>query len=128
MGLDCSGFVQLVLRLHGVELFRDAHQQAEQGVPSPEPDSGDLVFFGGEEQPERITHVGMMLDRRRFIHARGSDCVRIDALADEPYGRRFRCARRYLALPAVSERPAGERAEPRRGEAPLAGNSPSAEQ
>jgi cell wall-associated NlpC family hydrolase len=96
MGLDCSGFVQLVLRLHGIELLRDAHQQATEGAPAPEPNTGDLVFFGPVDRPEKITHVGMMLDRARFIHAAGSDRVRINRLADEPYVRELRFARRYF--------------------------------
>lgn len=96
MGIDCSGFVQLVMRLHGVELLRDANQQATQGVPTSEPNTADLVFFGAEDQLEKITHVGMMLDRSRFIHASGSRYVRIDRLSDEPYVRRYRFARRYL--------------------------------
>jgi SH3-like domain-containing protein len=96
MGLDCSGFVQLVLRLHGVELRRDAHLQFEDGVAVDLPDAADLVFFGPEGEPGRITHVGMMLDRRRFIHAAGSDRVRINRLDDEPYRAMFRGARRFL--------------------------------
>lgn len=95
-GLDCSGFVQLVMRLHGIPLLRDADLQFRQGEPAPEPDATDLVFFGPTDRPERITHVGMMLDRRRFIHARGSDRVRIDLLAEEPHAGMFRGARRFL--------------------------------
>jgi hypothetical protein len=96
LGIDCSGFVQLVMRLHGIELLRDANQQATQGQPSPEPNTADLVFFGPVEQPQRITHVGMMLDRARFIHASGSRYVRIDRLTDEPYVHQLRFGRRYL--------------------------------
>ncbi|MFN3648355.1 MAG: NlpC/P60 family protein [Armatimonadota bacterium] len=95
-GLDCSGFVQLVLRLHGVLLQRDAGPQSRQGEPAPEPDAADLVFFGPPERPEAITHVGMMLDRERFIHALGSDRVRIDPLRGGRLEREYRFARRYL--------------------------------
>ena len=96
LGLDCSGFVQLVMRLHGIPLLRDAYQQAEQGTAAPDPDIADLVFFGPEDQPEKITHVGMMLDRKRFIHAAGSDRVRINRLTDRPYDARYRFARRLI--------------------------------
>lgn len=96
VGLDCSGFVQLVLRLHDVELMRDAHQQAVQGDPVDAPGMGDLAFFGPEERPGAVTHVGMMLDNQRFIHAAGGDRVRINRLSDAPYCRMFRCARRFL--------------------------------
>jgi gamma-D-glutamyl-L-lysine dipeptidyl-peptidase len=96
LGLDCSGFMQLLMRLHGISLLRDAHQQAAQGEASEEPARADLVFFGPEERPDQITHVGMMLDRRRFIHAPGGDRIRINRLTDEPYACQFRRARRFL--------------------------------
>jgi len=95
-GIDCSGFVQLVMGLHGVTLLRDAHMQAEQGLPVDDPHRGDLVFFGPIDRPGAITHVGMMLDRARFIHAAGSDRVRINRLTDERRGEVLRCVRRML--------------------------------
>ena len=94
-GMDCSGFVQTVMRLHGIDLLRDACQQAGQGEPCEAPDAADLVFFQTGNAVQ-ISHVGMMLDRRRFIHAAGGDCVRVNRLADEPYSTQFRFARRYL--------------------------------
>jgi cell wall-associated NlpC family hydrolase len=94
-GLDCSGFCQLVFRLHGIAIQRDADQQMAQGAPIADPDTADLVFFGPEDRPERITHVGMMLDRRRYIHAKGSACVRINAL--DPMSGGYRGARRFVA-------------------------------
>jgi hypothetical protein len=96
LGLDCSGFVQLVMRLHGVQLLRDAHQQATQGGHSHAPEGADLVFFATGQDPGRISHVGMTLDRERFIHAAGSDRVRVNRLADEPYRSQLLCARRFL--------------------------------
>lgn len=93
-GLDCSGFVQLVYRLHGYSLRRDAHMQFADGTPAGAPIGGDLVFFGPEGQPECITHVGMMLDDRRYIHAKGSACVRIDVL--DPASPTFRGGRRFF--------------------------------
>jgi hypothetical protein len=96
VGIDCSGFVQLVMRLHGIPLLRDASMQAEQGVPIAQPDLADLVFFGPLESPGKITHVGMMMDRLRFIHSAGSDQVRINRLTDDRYQREFRFGRRVL--------------------------------
>src|SRR5437899_3011111 len=67
-GLDCSGFVQLVYRLHGMGLPRDADQQALAGAPvAIEGDAraelapGDALFFGAAEERERIVHVGLAL-------------------------------------------------------------------
>jgi hypothetical protein len=78
-GIDCSGFVQLVYKLNGIILPRDASQQAEKGNKLSfieEAEEGDLAFFDNEEG--KITHVGMILDNNRIIHASGM--VRIDRL------------------------------------------------
>jgi gamma-D-glutamyl-L-lysine dipeptidyl-peptidase len=93
-GLDCSGFVQLVLGLHGIPLRRDAGQQAEQGVSPESVGGGDLVFFAPPENPGAIDHVGLLLDGDRFIHAAGSDRVRINRLGDAAYRRTYWGARR----------------------------------
>ncbi len=77
-GMDCSGFVQAVYRLNGRELHRDANQQAEQGIKiEPGQDfqnlkKGDLLFFGQKataKHLERITHVGMYLEKKLFIYS-----------------------------------------------------------
>ena len=78
-GIDCSGFVQLVYKVHGIALPRDAYQQAEIGevlsfVEESQP--GDLAFF--ENAEGQIVHVGILLNNFEIIHAFGK--VRIDAL------------------------------------------------
>ncbi len=68
---DCSGFTQTVFRANGIQLPRDARQQALIGKTIvPEDDfsnvhPGDLVFFG---VGNRITHVGISLGGYNFIH------------------------------------------------------------
>lgn len=77
MGIDCSGFTQLVYRMNGFQLPRDAYQQAELGTPCSfveEAAPGDLAYFDNEEG--RITHVGIVLSDQQIIHASGK--VRID--------------------------------------------------
>lgn len=79
MGIDCSGFVQTVFKLNGLELPRDAYQQAEIGETLnfvDEAEAGDVAFFDNDEG--RITHVGIMLDNKQIIHASGK--VRIDLI------------------------------------------------
>jgi cell wall-associated NlpC family hydrolase len=79
LGIDCSGFTQLVARIAGIKLMRDAYQQAEQGVTLgfiEEADTGDLVFFDNEDG--RIIHVGVLINSREIIHASGK--VRIDKI------------------------------------------------
>jgi cell wall-associated NlpC family hydrolase len=81
-GIDCSGFVQMVYQLNGIQLRRDASQQAEQGeivdfLASAQ--LGDLAFFDNEEG--KITHVGLMLSNDKIIHSAGF--VRIDPIDDQ---------------------------------------------
>ena len=78
-GIDCSGFTQMVYKLNGFSLLRDASQQATQGealsfIEESEP--GDLAFFDNEEG--NIIHVGIMMENNYIIHASGK--VRIDRL------------------------------------------------
>lgn len=85
LGIDCSGLMQLLFRFAGIKLLRDASLQATQGNEvKDEPRSGDLAFFVNEKG--RVTHVGMMLDEKRIIHASGK--VRIDNLDKEGIIRR----------------------------------------
>jgi len=91
-GLDCSGFVQLVYRMCGLIIPRDADLQAQFertiDVPLSDAQSGDLIFFAGGSDPHRrtITHVGMVIDGEHFIHSSGGVGVNITRL-DEPYYR-----------------------------------------
>lgn len=81
-GIDCSGFVQAVYLQNGLQLKRDAWQQAEQGtivdfLQAAKP--GNLAFFDNAEG--RIVHVGIMLDSEQIIHASGH--VKIDRIDDQ---------------------------------------------
>ena len=76
-GIDCSGLTQMVYKLNGTKLERDAHQQAEQGETLSfveEAEAGDLAFFDNDEG--RIVHVGIVMNENKIIHASGK--VRID--------------------------------------------------
>tara|TARA_Y100000589_G_scaffold266555_1_gene257817 strand:- start:453 stop:1202 length:750 start_codon:yes stop_codon:yes gene_type:complete len=78
-GIDCSGFTQMVYKLNGYHLLRDASQQATQGVALSfieESEPGDLAFFDNAEGD--IVHVGIIMKDNYIIHAHGK--VRIDRL------------------------------------------------
>ncbi|MCC9016249.1 MULTISPECIES: C40 family peptidase [Flavobacterium] len=78
-GIDCSGFTQMVYKLNGYKIHRDASQQALDGEPLSfieESEAGDLAFFDNDEG--NITHVGIIMDNNYIIHASGK--VRIDRL------------------------------------------------
>ncbi|OFX78253.1 MAG: hypothetical protein A2X12_09065 [Bacteroidetes bacterium GWE2_29_8] len=71
-GIDCSGFSQLIYKFLGIKLFRDASLQVNQGnlvCCLDDSQFGDLAFFDNENG--RITHVGILLDKNRIIHASG---------------------------------------------------------
>ncbi|MFC5281925.1 NlpC/P60 family protein [Pedobacter alpinus] len=102
-GIDCSGFSQMVFKMLGVQLKRDAWQQAEQGKTVDfltEAKAGDLAFFDNQEG--RITHVGVMLNNSQIIHASGR--VKIDRIdnqgifaADQnKYTHKLRIIKRYV--------------------------------
>ncbi len=78
-GIDCSGLTQMIYRINGYRIPRDANQQSEFGdtlsfIDESEP--GDLAFFDDKEG--KITHVGMLLENNYILHAHGR--VRIDGI------------------------------------------------
>jgi cell wall-associated NlpC family hydrolase len=78
-GIDCSGLVQNVFKINGINLNRDASIQSQKGETLNliiEAAPGDLVFFDNEEG--EIIHVGIILADGKIIHASG--CVRIDEI------------------------------------------------
>ena len=102
-GLDCSGFTQLVCKIHGKPIPRNSWMQAEAGEAISfleETIPGDLVFF--DDELGRISHVGMMISRGLVIHASGR--VRIDIMDHQGiykqevggYSHRLRTIRRIV--------------------------------
>ena len=82
LGIDCSGFIQLVFRIAGYFLPRDSTQQILHGELVPEitqVEGGDLVFFVDDN--EKVDHVGLVLDNSEIIHASGH--VRIDTMTED---------------------------------------------
>jgi gamma-D-glutamyl-L-lysine dipeptidyl-peptidase len=78
LGIDCSGFVQVVYKLMGIDLPRDAWQQAQEGKAVKkfnDSQPGDLAFFNNKED---IVHVGILLGEGRIIHASGK--IKIDKI------------------------------------------------
>jgi len=112
--LDCSGFTKTVYFLNGIQLPRDASQQVLVGEAvesSGELDlkPGDLLFFGARakgDRKERVTHVGISLGGKRFIHESGF--VRFNSLDphDSDYSEyrehSFLRARRIIGAPESS--------------------------
>jgi cell wall-associated NlpC family hydrolase len=97
-GFDCSGFTQMLVRVRGINMPRDADQQAawkglthvERGDLQP----GDLLFFGSALS--KITHTGMYIGDGQFIHdaTNGHPVVQISRLDDQPWTRLLVACRR----------------------------------
>lgn len=80
LGMDCSGFTQVIMSLFGKKLKRNASEQVTQGrkISSIRNiQAGDLLFFDhqglndGVANPTRVTHVGIAIDSERVIHCSG---------------------------------------------------------
>ena len=104
MGIDCSGFTQVVFKLVGISLPRDAKDQVSEGKLIDfieQTQAGDLAFF--ENKKGKITHVGLMMGDQQVIHASGQ--VRIDKIDHygiynekmKKYTHRLRVIKRLLA-------------------------------
>jgi uncharacterized protein YgiM (DUF1202 family) len=90
---DCSGFTSTVFLAHGIQLPRDARQQAligktvefDRSMETVKP--GDLLFFGSKE---RISHVGISLGGYEYIHQDSYVSINsFDPLLDNKADRRF---------------------------------------
>jgi cell wall-associated NlpC family hydrolase len=82
LGIDCSGFTQMVFALCGHKLPRDASQQVACGKAIDSLDeakAGDLAFFS--ENGQKVTHVGILTGDGKIIHA--SDDVRVDKIDEQ---------------------------------------------
>ena len=82
LGVDCSGFVQVIFKMMGIDLLRDARLQVDQGMKikkMQDAHCGDAAFFRNHKR--KITHVGILLSPTEIIHASGR--VRIDAIDEK---------------------------------------------
>lgn len=86
-GIDCSGFTQFLWKTRGINLPRDAEEQAVVGQivawggkqVFDEAQPGDIIFFHSDSG--RISHVGVSLGNGDMIHSAGRG-VHISRLQD----------------------------------------------
>jgi hypothetical protein len=80
-GIDCSGLVQIVCRMAGHWLPRNASQQANMGreITGEIADTNDIAFFSNDNG--EMIHAGILCDANTIIHASG--CVRIDRFDEQ---------------------------------------------
>lgn len=99
-GIDCSGIVQLALRLSGRKVLRDTDMQAASIGEAFDPSSdlsglrrGDLVFWKG--------HVGIMRDEELLLHANGHTM----SVASEPLRHAVERIAHFYGQPTGFRRP-----------------------
>lgn len=91
-GTDCSGMVMKVyLEVLDVKIPRNSAKQAEycQKIKRKDAQPGDLVFFATGKNPERVSHVGILVDDESFIHASSSKGVVISRMDNPWYAKRL---------------------------------------
>ena len=84
---DCSGMVMSVyLKVTGIKLPRNSAQQQDfcKKLKKKDVKIGDLCFFATGKDPDKVSHVGIMVDDNNFIHASTSKGVVISDMS-QPY-------------------------------------------
>jgi cell wall-associated NlpC family hydrolase len=103
-GLDCSGFVRLVMKdVLGYLLPRRSEEIgfASQEIQTQDLKPGDLVFFNTLKKT--FSHVGIYIGNNQFIHAPSSgSSVKIDTMDKAYWTARFNGARRLIGLPELT--------------------------
>jgi cell wall-associated NlpC family hydrolase len=97
-GFDCSGFIQYVFARSGLALPRAVHDQFDRSVETgAAPEPGDLIFF--TTVAPGPSHVGIVIDADRFIHAPSSrGVVRIEHISARYWSDRFVGIRRVAGV------------------------------
>ena len=97
-GFDCAGFVRYAYEPLGVALPRTTDLQYTVGEPVEQSElvPGDLVFFRNTYR-SGISHVGIYIGNRRFVHAASSSRqIRVDELDATYYSARYAGSRRVV--------------------------------
>lgn len=91
-GTDCSGLVMKVFEeVTGRKLPRNSAKQAEfcDQVQPKDVVMGDLVFFATGKDPLKVSHVGIMVEDSKFVHASSSKGVVVSNITSPYYQRTF---------------------------------------
>jgi len=98
-GTDCSGMIQTIYKtVYHITLNRSASdmQKDVRFIDIGKAKLGDLLFF--KISGDRVSHVGLYLGNRRFIHATVNKGVMISSLDEEYYSRRYYKCGRIVAM------------------------------
>ena len=89
---DCSGLVLVVYReIAEIEVPRNSAQQADfcKTLKEKDVEPGDLVFFATGSDRKKVSHVGVMINKEKFVHASGSKGVILSEMSTPYYKRNF---------------------------------------
>ena len=89
---DCSGMVLIIYRdIADIKLPRNSAEQAKfcHNLKESDIEAGDLVFFATGKDKNKVSHVGIMIDKNRFVHASGSKGVMMSEMTTPYYRRTF---------------------------------------
>lgn len=106
-GTDCSGMVMTIYRqVADIALPRNSARQQEACQPvSPDRIApADLVFFSSKRSGGGVSHVGIYIGDKEFIHASTSRGVMISRLDEPYYTAHYHSAGRVPALAVKSSR------------------------
>ncbi len=75
----------------GEKIPRNSAKQAEfcKEIDASDVNAGDLVFFATGKDPDRISHVGIIIDNENFIHASLSKGVVVSKFTNAYYQRSY---------------------------------------
>jgi len=110
-GIDSTGLIQVLFKMIGLPMPRDAYLQARKGENVDfyeQATLGDLVFF--QDKNGHINHVGIICDKDRIIHTYGK--VRIDKIdhfgifnvESKKYTHKLRVIKRVLKASTLSNK------------------------
>lgn len=98
-GFDCSGYMQYLYKKVGMTIPRTALQQSKLGISINKKNlkKGDLLFFKTtDKRAIPITHVGMYIGNKKFIHAASKKKGVIISSINGKYKYKFIKAKRFL--------------------------------
>ena len=100
LGIDCSGLVQSVLKVCGLMIPRDSHEQfnyfAKDEIQLDQAKPGDLHFFGGDG---KVTHVGFSLGEKGILHSQGY--VKVESLDPSDENVNFNLIDMYMSTHSI---------------------------
>lgn len=91
-GVDCSGFTKAIYnKVYKTELQRTTSGQMSQtyNVSKRKLHEGDLVFFSSSRSKKKVSHVGIYLKNKKFIHASSSRGVIVSSLNEQYYRKHW---------------------------------------